>query len=130
MKVAVATDDFANVAGHVGRCNGFLVYEIEDGKVINVENRENNFTNHKRSEHHSHEHGQEHSHGHSHSALVDGLSDCSHLICTAAGWRMQNDFKAVGKELIFTDEKIAEIAALKLVKGSLEINSDGACHSH
>jgi predicted Fe-Mo cluster-binding NifX family protein len=130
MKVAVATDDFVNVTGHVGRCNGFLVYEIEDGKVINVESRENNFTNHKRSEHHSHEHGHEHSHGHSHSALVDGLSDCSHLICTAAGWRMQNDFKDVGKELIFTDEKIAEIAALKLVEGSLDINSDGACHSH
>jgi predicted Fe-Mo cluster-binding NifX family protein len=130
MKVAVATDDFVNVTGHVGRCNGFLVYEIEDGKVINVESRENNFTNHKRSEHHSHDHGHEHSHGHSHSALVDGLSDCSHLICTAAGWRMQNDFKDVGKELIFTDEKIAEIAALKLVEGSLDINSDGACHSH
>ena len=128
MKVAVATDDFINVTGHVGRCNGFLVYEIEDGKVVNVESRENNFTNHKRSEHHSH--GHEHSHGHSHSALVEGLSDCSHLICTAAGWRMQNDFKNVGKELIFTDEKIAEIAALKLAEGSLQINSDGACHSH
>ena len=128
MKVAVATDDFINVTGHVGRCNGFLVYEIEDGKVVNVESRENNFTNHKRSEHHSH--GHEHSHGHSHSALVEGLSDCSHLICTAAGWRMENDFKNVGKELIFTDEKIAEIAALKLAEGSLQINSDGACHSH
>ncbi len=44
MKVAVATDDFVNVTGHVGRCNGFLVYEIEDGKVINVENRENNLS--------------------------------------------------------------------------------------
>ena len=43
---------------------------------------------------------------------------------------MQNDFKDVGKELIFTDEKVAEIAALKLAEGSLEINSDGACHSH
>ena len=128
MKVAVATDDFINVTGHVGRCNGFLVYEIEDGKIVNVESRENNFTNHKRSEHHSH--GHEHSHGHSHSALVEGLSDCSHLICTAAGWRMENDFKNVGKELIFTDEKIAEIAALKLAEGSLQINSDGACHSH
>ena len=57
MKVAVATDDFVNVTGHVGRCNGFLVFEIEEGKIVNVENRENNFTNHKRSEHHSHDHG-------------------------------------------------------------------------
>ena len=130
MKIAVATDVFVNVTGHVGRCNGFLVYEIENGKIVNIESRENNFTNHKKSEQHSHSHGHEHLHGHSHSALVEGLSDCSSLICTAAGWRMQNDFKAIGKELIFTDENNAEIAALKLAEGSLEINSDGACHSH
>jgi predicted Fe-Mo cluster-binding NifX family protein len=130
MKIAVATDDFVDVTGHVGRCNGFLVYEIEDGKVINVEKRENNFTNHKRSEHLSHDHGHGHSHEHSHSALVDGLSDCSHLICTSAGWRLQNDFEEAGKKLIFTNEKNAEQAALKLVNGTLEVKTEGACHSH
>lgn len=38
MKIAVATDDFKTVTGHVGRCNGFLVYEILDGKIVNQEN--------------------------------------------------------------------------------------------
>ena len=127
MKIAIATDDFVNVTGHIGRCNGFLVYEIEGGKIKSVEQRENNFTHHKM---HGHEHDNNHSHGHSHANLVEGLSDCSHLICSAAGWRLQEDFLNAGKELIFTDEELAEEAALKFSNGTLRINSDGACHSH
>jgi predicted Fe-Mo cluster-binding NifX family protein len=126
MKIAIATDDFITVTGHVGRCNGFLIYDIEDCKILNIENRENNFTHHKTS--HDHEHS--HSHGHSHSSLVDGLSDCSHLICTSAGWRLRDDFGKAGKELIFTDESIAEVAAINFANGTLAINPEGACHSH
>jgi predicted Fe-Mo cluster-binding NifX family protein len=126
MKIAIATDDFASVTGHVGRCNGFLVIDVENERVVNVEKRENNFTHHKM--HGGHDHSQ--SHGHSHSNLVEGLMDCSHLICTAAGWRLQNDFEAAEKIVIFTNEKDAEQAALKLALGTLEINTEGACHSH
>ncbi len=126
MKIAVATDDFLTVTGHVGRCNGFLVFDIEDDKIVSTEKRENTFTHHK-------DHGEEahsKSHGHSHSNLVKGLIDCSHLICKAAGWRLQNDFEAVGKKVIFTNEKDAEQAAIKLFNGTLDINTEGACHSH
>lgn len=124
MKVAVATDDFVSVTGHIGRCTGFLVFEIENDTVINVEQRENNFTHHKTSSDHNH------SHGHSHASLVEGLSDCKALICTSAGWRLQDDFKSAGKELIFTRENLAEEAALKYSNGSLEINTEGACRAH
>jgi len=129
MKIAIATDDFANVTGHVGRCNGFIVYEVEDGKIKNVEQRKNVFTNHKM---HGYEDKQDHSHhhGHSHASLVEGLADCSHLICSAAGWRLQEDFSQAGKELIFTNEKSAEEAALKFSNETLTINTDGTCHSH
>ena len=128
MKIAVATDDFKTVTGHVGRCNGFLIYEVENGEILNQENRENNFTNHKKENHNSHNHS--HEHGHSHSDLVDGLTDCSHLICTSAGWRLQDDFKNANKELVFTNEEIAEEAAKNFSMGTLEVNGEGACHSH
>ena len=124
MKIAVATDDYVSVTGHIGRCNGFLVYEIAENKILNVEQRENQFTHHKLSNEHTH------SHGHSHDNLVDGLADCSHLICSSGGWRVQEDLKKAGKELVFTNEEIAEEAVLKFANGTLEINSDGACHSH
>jgi predicted Fe-Mo cluster-binding NifX family protein len=124
MKIAVATDDFVHVTGHVGRCNGFIVYEIEENKILSSEQRENNFTHHKTSS------AQPHSHGHSHFNLVNGLSDCSTLICTSAGWRLQEDFNNNSKELVFTNETLAEDAALKFVTGTLAINSDGACRAH
>jgi predicted Fe-Mo cluster-binding NifX family protein len=129
MKLAIATDDFRTVTGHIGRCNGFLIYEIKDSKIKNVEQRDNVFTNHKMN---GHVDKQDHSHNHrhSHASLVEGLADCSHLICTAAGWRLQEDFSQAGKELIFTNEKSAEEAALKFSNGTLAINTDGACHSH
>jgi predicted Fe-Mo cluster-binding NifX family protein len=126
MKIALATDDFESVTGHVGRCNGFLVIDVEDENIVNVEKRKNNFTHHKMNRGQDHTHA----HGHSHSSLVEGLSDCSHLICTAAGWRLQKDFENAGKEVIFTSEKNAETAAIKLSNGTLEINTEGACHSH
>jgi predicted Fe-Mo cluster-binding NifX family protein len=124
MKIAVATDDFSSVTGHVGRCNGFLVIEIDNNEIINTEKRENQFTNHKISKNH------DHSHGHSHAGLVEGLRDCSHLICTAAGWRLQEDLKSAGIDLVFTNEKNAHSAALKFAEGKLELNPGGVCHSH
>ena len=126
MKIAVATNDYNSVTGHVGRCNGFLIVNIEDGKIVSTENRDNTFTHHK--QHHNHDHSN--SHGHSHSSLVEGLNDCSHLICTAAGWRLVNDFESVGKTVIFTNEKDAKFSAEKLANGTLEINNEGACNSH
>ncbi|MBK8943846.1 MAG: iron-molybdenum cofactor biosynthesis protein [Ignavibacteriae bacterium] len=128
MKIAVATDDFKTVTGHVGRCNGFVVFEIKDGKIANKENRENNFTNHHHGNHHHH--SNEHEHNSTHGNLLSGLKDCSHLICTSAGWRLQEDFTNNGKQLIFTNEELAEDAAIKLFEGTLEINEEGSCHSH
>lgn len=126
MKLAVASDNYINVTGHIGRCNGFIIYEIENNEIVNIEKRENIFTNHKKNggENHSH------SHGHSHSSLIEALSDCSHLICTSAGWRLRDDFEQNNKELIFTNEEDAETAVKKFLAGSLEINDSGVCNSH
>ena len=126
MKIAVASDDFINVTGHVGRCNGFLIYEIEGNEIVNVKEIENNFTHHKMSggENHSH------SHGHSHAGLLEGLSECSHLICTSAGWRLRDEFEQNNKQLVFTNENDAETAVKKFISGTLEINESGTCRAH
>lgn len=75
MKVAIATDDYISVTGHVGRCEGFLVVTIENGEVKETEKRENNYTNHATSGHqergHRHQHGVEHKTGH--ERLAEGL---------------------------------------------------------
>ena len=125
MKIAVATDDFQEITGHVGRCNGFLIVEVEKGKVINKEERANNFTHHK-----LHSHGAGDSHGHSHRSLVEALSDCNYLICQSAGWRLVEDLKTANIETIYTRVSDAVTAAVQLEKGELEVGEKGACHSH
>lgn len=130
MKIAVATDDFLTVTGHIGRCNGFIVYEVENGNIVNREQVENSFTNHRKGEHHHHNGEGEHQHGHSHSNLVEGLNGCSHLICTAAGWRVVEDLKRNNIEVIFTNEIDADTTALKFAEGKLEINNEGVCRAH
>lgn len=131
MKIAVATDDYLNVTGHVGRCLGFLIYNVENGKIISEEIRENNFTNHGRGA--SHEHGHEHNHEHGksgHAKLAEGINDCSHLICHGAGWRLAKDLKAENIELVLTRETNAKSSAKKLENGELIIDQTLTCHSH
>lgn len=131
MKIAIATDDYLNVTGHVGRCAGFLIYDVEKGEIINEEKRENNFTNHGKGNAHGQAHQHNHEHGkNGHERLAEGLNDCSHLICHGAGWRLVEDLKAENIELILTRETDAKTAAVKLEKGELVIDKDLTCHSH
>jgi predicted Fe-Mo cluster-binding NifX family protein len=132
-KIAVATNDQKRVTGHIGRCRGFMVFEINDQKIINKELRENQFTNHRRGGgHHHHGEGEEHrgqGHGrHGHERLVEGLKDCKYLISSGGGWRVVEDLKEHNIETLFTDVKSIDDAIEKFIKGELVINMDLTCN--
>ena len=126
MKLAIATDDFKTITGHVGRCNGFLVVEVENGEIKNTEERTNTFTNHKREGENHHHHGS----GHGHARLAEGLKDCGYLICSAAGKRLINDLNSSGIEVIFTDEMSCLEAAKSFSVGELNILEKSGCNGH
>jgi predicted Fe-Mo cluster-binding NifX family protein len=129
MKVAIATDDFKTVTGHVGRCEGFLIVEVENGEVNSIEERANNFTNHRlNGGHRHHDHSGAHRHGH--ARLAEGLKDCEYLICSAAGKRLINDLNSNGIVVIFTDELIGSDAAKKLSTNDLNILESSGCGHH
>ncbi|MCZ7603433.1 MAG: NifB/NifX family molybdenum-iron cluster-binding protein [Melioribacteraceae bacterium] len=133
MKVAIATDDYKSVTGHVGKCSGFLIVTIENGEVKETEERENNFTNHGRGNHehvsgHGHHDSEEHKNGH--QRLADGIKDCSHLICHGVGWRLVEDLTLAGIKPILTNESDAITAAIKLENGTLDILEDAECRAH
>ncbi|MFZ2323583.1 MAG: NifB/NifX family molybdenum-iron cluster-binding protein [Ignavibacteriaceae bacterium] len=128
MKIAVATDDNQTVAGHVGRCGTFIVFETDESKILNKEIRENSFTHHKQLEEHNEEHGQHR--GHNHHSLIDGLKDCAALIFNHGGWRLIEDLKAHNIIPVLTDEKLAEDAVSKYLKGELIINEGNVCQGH
>ncbi|MDT3695335.1 MAG: NifB/NifX family molybdenum-iron cluster-binding protein [Ignavibacterium sp.] len=130
MKIAVATNDETRIAGHVGRCKGFLVFETENNKIVNKEIRTNTFTHHRQHEHNHHEQHHAQKHEHSHHSLIEGLNDCEVLIFNHGGWRLIEDLKANNIKPILTDEVLAEDAVRKYIDGALVINEDNICQGH
>ena len=130
MKIALATGNYKNVVGHPGRCKGFIVYEIEDGKIISKEERENTFQHgHDHShdhEHHSHEHSHDHGgHGTMGKPIAEMLQDCDYFVAKSMGQGFVNQLQAFNiKPVIVEDVNDAETAALKLVEYLNNKNSE------
>jgi predicted Fe-Mo cluster-binding NifX family protein len=126
-KIAIATDDQKRVTGHIGRCKGFAVYEIANGKITNKEARENLFTQHRRGGQHHQHHGEgEVRHNHEH--LINGLKDCSYLVSSGGGWRVVEDLKQHNITTLFTDVALIEDAVNKFMKGELKNETDLVCN--
>ena len=128
MKIAIASNDLKHVTGHLGRCKSFIIYNAESGKITGKEIRQNTFTHHSQGNHgeqHHHEHGE--GHHHSHAALVDALKDCEALIFQSGGWRVIEDLKAGNIVPFLTDERMADEAAEKYLKGELSQKEDNTC---
>jgi len=131
-KIAIATDDQKRVTGHIGRCRAFMIYEIDSGKVISKELRENQFTNHRmRGAHHHHGDGEAHKgqgHGrHTHEHLINGLKDCSYLVSSGGGWRVVEDLKQHNISTLFTDIEMIDEALDKFIKKEGVIYACGTC---
>jgi len=126
MKIAVATNNTETVAGHVGKCRGFLVYEIEDQKINRIELRENISTHPAQGKHQLEHNGG----GHRHGRLVEGLGDCNYLIFKSGGWRMIENLQENNIKPILTDEKFADDAVNKFINGELDTRELDDCHDH
>jgi len=131
MRIAVATDDNINVCGHVGKCKGFLILDVEKGQIVNKEHRENTFTNHfnqnKNSGDHHHGHGRGHGSNDGHKRLAEGLKDCEYLISHGMGRKLVEDFKEQGIKTLVTVELNAEKAAISLEEGELKNDNNLIC---
>ncbi len=124
-KIAIATDDQKRVTGHIGRCKSFMIYEINDNKIVNKELRENLFTNH-RMMHQNHQHHGEGG-GHSHAHLIEGLKDCKYLVSSGGGWRVVEDLKQHNITTLFSDVEFIEDAVNMFIKGELKDDTDLTC---
>lgn len=130
MKIAVASDDGRNIAGHFGRCKSFVIFDVEEKKIKNKEIRKNDFTAHASGECAPSE---EHKHGageHSHIPILKNLSDCDVVISQGMGWSLRRDLTAGGIVSIITQEKDAETAVRKYLQGELKSLDEFTCGCH
>jgi len=121
MKIAVASDDGANISSHFGRTKGLVVFEVEDGKIKGREYRPNTFTGHAR--------GLEGNHYHDHHGpILQALSDCEAVISHGMGIRMYEDLEKNGIKAFITKETQVEKAVELFLQGKLRSFPESACH--
>jgi predicted Fe-Mo cluster-binding NifX family protein len=125
MKVAVPTNDGALISPHFGRSAGFLVYEVEEGKIKGHEFR-SNAMQHSHDEAHGHEAGG--SEPHNHAGLLSSLAGCEIVICAGMGWRAAEALKSAGvREVLFTAPAPAEEAVSAYLAGTLPVANQSLC---
>lgn len=120
MKIAVATSGGGAVSSHFGRSTGFVVFDVEDGKIVGRQDRDNNFTSHAKGEcdgagdHH-------HDHSHSHADVVGALSDCAVILCGGMGHRAAEELSAGGiRPFVIEGAASVEEAVAAYIGGSLK----------
>lgn len=127
MRVAVASEDGVSISHHFGRSRCFLVFEIEDKKVVGQSLRDNTFTAHARGEC---QEGQPHEHHHGHGPVVAALKDCEVVLCYGMGWRAAEDLKQNGiQAFILQNEMSPEDAVSAYLAGGLG-PAGGFCRCH
>lgn len=129
MRIAIASSDGTNISPHFGRSSHFLVFDVEDGKIVGKEVRSNTFTAHARGEcrgEQTHEHG-----AHSHASIVKALSDCNAVLCYGMGWRAAEALSREGIQPFVLDGECAPERAVTLfLEGKLPAASQGFCGCH
>ena len=126
MKIAIPSNDKKTISAHFGRTLGFIIIEIEEGKVSKKEYLPNNFTGHSQGLHHEHNHN--HSGGqHSHSGIFNAIGDCDTVIAGGMGRRLYVDFEQRKMQVFVTSEKDIDKAVELFISNNLDNNSDSCC---
>lgn len=127
MKVGIASDDQVNISRHFGRTRGFVITEIEDGKVVGNEYRVNTFSHHAKTGGVDHGHSHSQGHGHSHDAILNALSDCQVVVSRGMGRRIYDDLRGVNIESMITNVSTVEDAVKAYIQGSLQNYPEIGC---
>ena len=105
MKIAIASDDGQTVSQHFGRAPYYVVVTIENGKVINREQRDKATHMHAAGEpHHQNAGGPDH-----HAMMAGAIRDCALVLARGMGRPAYLSMQAAGIRPMVTD--IADIDA-------------------
>lgn len=112
MKIAIASDDKKTISHHLGRALGFIVIDVQNGKSVNKDYRENIGKN-------SGECG-----SCDHSAMIKNVKDCEFVISFGMGQRIYNDLVNSDITPIVTEEKTVDEALNQFLMNHLKNRID------
>jgi len=115
MKVAIASDDKTLISRHFGKALGFVIFDIQNDKIISKSYRENIGKN-------SGECG-----SCNHSAMINNIKDCDVVISYGMGQRIYSDLIKNKITPLVTEEDNVEEALKKFLNNHL-INRKDKLH--
>lgn len=121
MKIAVASDDGTTIASHFGKTRGFVVFDVEDGRVANRAYVKNTFTGHARglsgADHAKDRHG----------PILEALKGCDAVFAHGMGRKIYEDLRAVEIEAFIVKETQADEAIRLYLEGRLQDHPGDGC---
>ncbi len=122
MKIAVITEDGKTISQHFGRAPYYMVLSVENGQIINREQREkmgHHQYDHHEEHHHPGEHGQdEDSHG-KHVHMAEAIQDCQVLLCGGMGYGAYESMRRLNIQPVVTDLSDIDAAVQAYLNGTL-----------
>jgi predicted Fe-Mo cluster-binding NifX family protein len=126
MKVAVVSDNGVTISRHFGRAGGYLVFTIEESKIVGREWREK--TGHQQFSHEDHDH-QHHTHEHGqgmdsrsvskHTQMIEPIRDCEAVVARGMGTGAYLAMEQAKIRPLITDIADAEEAVCAYIDGNL-----------
>ena len=128
MRIAVPTTDGFSLSAHFGQSTGFLIFDVQDGKVTSSSVRANGGCHSHGAHDHSCHSQASTGHDHQHSGIVSTLEGCDIVICSGIGMRAADALAAGGIQPVFVRASGAASEIVEAyVSGKLTPASTGGC---
>lgn len=124
MKIAVITDDGKTISQHFGRAPYYLVFTIEEGKIVNQELRDKmghtHFAQlHSPEEEHGQGHGRDAASHNKHVSMAETIADCKALLCGGMGMGAYESMQRLNIKPVVTDLRDIPSAVQAFIDGKL-----------
>ena len=123
MKIAAISDDGVTISQHFGRAPLYIVLTVENGKIVNREQRPKSGHQNFAATEHQTAPGERHSYDAAsqakHRSMADTIADCQVLLAGGMGWGGYESLKSYNIEPIVTDVDNIDRAAQLYVAGKL-----------
>jgi predicted Fe-Mo cluster-binding NifX family protein len=124
MKIAAVSDDGYRVSQHFGRAPYYVVLTVENGVIVNKEQREK-AGHHTFAAHEPHKmapgerHGFDAGSASRHASMAETIADCQVLLAGGMGWGAYESLKGYNIEPVVTDVENIYKAVELYLKGKL-----------
>ncbi|MDP1831080.1 MAG: NifB/NifX family molybdenum-iron cluster-binding protein [Geothrix sp.] len=121
MRIAFPTTDGARISAHFGRCQSFLILDVDAGTVKSRDIRAND-------QEPGTGHGHDHGHAHDHNAFVRLLGDCEAVMCGGIGPGARHALESAGLKVHLVPlQSSPEEAAIALATGTFTARTGPSC---